>query len=76
MPTKDPTTVAIQNVAESLDACAKGLDRIANALRALGNADAATSMGAIEALGAVLKDSLDGAGTSIADAIRDSRDQH
>lgn len=44
---------------------ADGLHDIASALRSLGNADAETPMGAIEALGAVLLDAAD----NIANAI-------
>lgn len=53
---------------------------IARALDRLGNADAATPMGGLEALGAVLKETIEQAASEIAgglhavaDAIRDSR---
>lgn len=38
--------------------CAQAIESCARALRDLGNADAATSMGAIEALGKVVRDGL------------------
>tara|TARA_R110000868_G_scaffold41986_1_gene142508 strand:+ start:426 stop:671 length:246 start_codon:yes stop_codon:yes gene_type:complete len=44
-------------------------ESIASAIRALGNADAATPMGAIEAYGSVMKDGMG----AIADAIRETK---
>jgi hypothetical protein len=52
-------------VAFALLELARAQDRTATALKNLGNGDAATPMGAIEALGAVLKDGAE----QIADAI-------
>ena len=46
------------NVVDGLFAMARALDRVANAIHRLGNADANTPMGGLEALGAVLKDGL------------------
>jgi len=53
------------NVVDAMFAIARALDRIADQLKWLGNGDATTSMGAIEALGMHLGKSFDG----IADAI-------
>lgn len=55
------------NVADGLFAIAHSLDGVARAIRDLGNADAATPMGAIEALGLAMKNGLD----SIAIAIEE-----
>jgi hypothetical protein len=49
---------ADNQIASALRDVAKSIDGVASALRALGNADAATPMGAIEALGVTLKESL------------------
>ena len=52
----------------------EAMDTIARAIRLLGNADAATPMGGLEALGAVIKEgdyNIAGAIESLADAIRD-----
>jgi len=47
------------NVTEALFEIANAINRVAVALKYLGNGDAATTMGAIEALGAVLGEKLD-----------------
>lgn len=44
-----------------------GAEKVAYALRCLGNGDAATSMGAIEALGKVLKEELSSISSSISE---------
>src|SRR4051812_18932691 len=43
---------------------------VAKALDRLGNADAGTPMGGMEALGAVLKEAIEMAGTEVADGLR------
>ena len=56
---------------------ADALDGIALAIQRLGNADAATPFGGLEALGMVLKEGLDRVADSlmaVADAIRESND--
>lgn len=47
------------NVTDGLFEIAHALDRLANAIGRLGNADAATPMGAIEAFGAHIGEKLD-----------------
>jgi len=49
IPEVEPQTAAVLVLAKSIN-------EVASALRALGNADASTSMGAIEGLGLVLKE--------------------
>lgn len=53
------------NVVDGLFAIARGLDNVAHSLRMLGNANAATEMGAIEALGVVMKEGFDRIGGSL-----------
>ena len=63
------------NVVDALDSISASLRGIAKALHALGNADASTPMGAIEAFGAVVEESADklaGGLHAIAEAISDS----
>ena len=50
------TNLEAANVVDALCKCARGLHRIADALQRLGNADANTPMGGLEALGAVHKE--------------------
>lgn len=47
------------NVTEALFEIAEAINNVAVALKYLGNGDAATTMGAIEALGAILGEKLD-----------------
>lgn len=61
----DPRGLEIHNVADGLFAIAKSLDRVAAALVALGNGNASTQMGAIEAHGLAVKET----GQAIAGAI-------
>jgi hypothetical protein len=46
------------NVVDALFAISRSLDAVARSINRLGNADAATPMGGLEALGAVLKDGM------------------
>lgn len=59
------------NVVDGLFAIARNLDGLTRAIRDLGNADASTPMGAIEALGLVMKEGLD----SVAAAIESHHNQ-
>ena len=59
---------------ESIEEVATGLQAIAGALRCLGNADASTPMGAIEAFGKVVEDQTNLLSVSldnIAEAIKE-----
>lgn len=59
---------------EDGDSVAEAIREVARALRLLGNADAGTQMGGLEALGAVLREGLSEVAGSISDlatAIRD-----
>jgi hypothetical protein len=47
------------NVVDGLFAIARALERVGRAIDRLGNADAATPMGGLEALGGVLKDGME-----------------
>jgi hypothetical protein len=49
---------------------AMSMSDVAHAIHRLGNADAATHMGGLEALGAVLKEGCDGLAVSIGDVAR------
>jgi hypothetical protein len=65
------------NVVDGMFAIARSLDLVARALRDLGNGDAATPMGAIEAMSVKLNEGLSSISTSIemlADAVKDSRE--
>jgi hypothetical protein len=53
---------------------AKSIDRLARAVRDLGNGDAATPMGAIEAFGAHIGEKMDAAAMLIADALSSPRE--
>ena len=53
------------NITDALLYVGDGLHAIARSIHLLGNADAATPMGAIEALGAVLKESLSSISSSL-----------
>lgn len=53
---------------DSLAAVALAIDRLATQVKYLGNADACTPMGGLEALGAVLKDGM----SEIASAISET----
>jgi hypothetical protein len=55
------------NAVEAMCRCAEGLHRIADALNRLGNGDAATCMGAVEALGAVHKEGYELLAAAISD---------
>ena len=58
----------------ALQLCAQQLSRVVYALKCLGNADAATPLGAIEAFGLVMKEGMETIATAISDlaeAIRD-----
>jgi hypothetical protein len=55
----------VSEVASALIEVAEAIDGVARALRALGNGNASTPMGAIEALGAVIKESIGGLALSI-----------
>lgn len=64
------------NVVDGLYSIAKALHHVAKAIEKLGNADAATPMGGLEALGQVMKEgfhdlatALDGAGQSVSGSI-------
>ena len=57
------------NIVDGLFAIARGLEAVAKAVQRLGNNDAATSMGAIEALGKVMSEAISGAGEAVAEAI-------
>lgn len=59
------------NVADGLFAIAHSLDGVARAIRDLGNADATTPMGAIEALGLELKEGLGRVAAAIEDHTRE-----
>lgn len=59
------------NITDALFEAAQAGENIASAIHRLGNADASTPMGAIEALGAVMERGFD----SIADAIRSGLEQ-
>ena len=64
------------NVVDVIANGANGLFSIAEALQRLGNADASTPMGGLEALGASIKNAgakLAGSLDNIADAIRESK---
>jgi len=58
--------------AHNLDCLVGSIHAVARALRLLGNADAATPMGAIEALGAVVEEGLLGT-TSVIENIGNDR---
>lgn len=62
------------NIVDGLLAIANGLHSVSRAIRDLGNADAATPMGAIEAFGGVIKedlcDALKYAGEVIAESLQ------
>lgn len=58
-----------KNAVDALFSIADSLHEVAAALRALGNGNACTQMGAIEAFGIVVKDSAD----RLADAIETQR---
>jgi hypothetical protein len=54
----------------------EGLEMVARAIQRLGNADAGTPMGGLEALGAVIKEageSISGALHELAEAIKDQK---
>lgn len=53
-----------------LQCVADSLDRVAEAIQALGNGDAATSMGAIESFGLYLSHAIKESAESVAEAIR------
>ncbi len=55
-----------QNVVDALLQIAEGLQSVARSIRDLGNGNASTNMGAIEALSVVLKDSLSEMSSAIA----------
>lgn len=59
------------NVVDGLFAIAHSLEQVARAIRDLGNADAATPMGAIEALGLAMKDGLGSIAIAIEDHTRE-----
>lgn len=65
-PNENDRNLEPANVVDGLFAIARSLDRVASALRALGNGDAATSMGAIEAFGAHIGEKLDALTVEIA----------
>lgn len=58
-------------VAAAMLVLADRLGDIAHQVRNLGNADAATPMSGMEALGKVLSEAIDGLGGSISDAVSD-----
>ena len=58
------------NVVDALFAIAEGLKDVAYALKYLGNGDAATSMGAIEALSVQIREGF----SAVADAIMDGHE--
>ena len=58
------------NVVDGLYAIASSLDSVASALRYLGNADAATPMGAIEALGLEVQNGFSSISSSINEVSR------
>jgi hypothetical protein len=57
------------NVVDALFQIAKALDNVAVALQYLGNGNAATNMGAIEALGLVMKEGMASSSSSIIDGL-------
>jgi hypothetical protein len=68
MPPFDPEAEDITEIGYT------GMDKIARALRDLGNGDAATLMGALEALGVCIKEGLEAVATAIselAEAVRE-----
>jgi len=69
-PNESDSNLETANVVDALCKCARGLHRIAEALNRLGNADASTPMGGMEALGAVHKEGYE----LLADAIRDTKE--
>lgn len=56
------------NVVDGLFECSRALHRIADALQRLGNADASTPMGGLEALGAVHKEGYELLASAISEA--------
>jgi hypothetical protein len=59
------------NSCDALYEIADGLQAIARALRALGNGNAATDMGAIEGLGVAIRESVTGLSGAISSALNE-----
>lgn len=64
-PNESDANMEEANVVDGLYAIARSLRDVAEAIHALGNNHASTSMGAIEALGLVVKDSLSSLASSM-----------
>lgn len=66
----DPVTRSWrEQIMEEENSIAESLESITRALRLLGNADANTPMGAIEALGAVIKEVFENGFSEISDSL-------
>jgi hypothetical protein len=59
------------NIVDAIVMVAEGLRAVARAIRDLGNGDAATNMGAIEAFGKHIGDKLDGITSAISSGLSD-----
>lgn len=66
-PNEQDSNLEAANVVDALFAISRSLDRVASALRSLGNGDAATPMGAIEAFGDLIGKKMDALTDAIAE---------